>query len=105
MERRTTMTPRSILAGLSLTALLIPAAHAQVSIDVAKITCDQMRNKVANPVAVALWLNGYYAGKRNDTAIDVISLDRNAEKVAEYCMSNPETTLMKAIETTVGAAK
>lgn len=99
------MSPRSILTAFSLTALLISAAHAQVSIDVSKITCDQMRNKVANPVAVALWLNGYYAGKRNDTAIDVISLDRNAEKVSEYCMSNPETTLMKAIETTVGSAK
>jgi hypothetical protein len=48
-----------------------------------------MRSKVANPVAVALWLNGYYAGKRNDTTIDVISLDRNAEKVSEYCMVQP----------------
>ena len=58
-----------------------------------------------NPAAVALWLNGYYAGKRNDTTIDVISLDRNAAKVSEYCASNPEVTLVKAIETTVGAAK
>jgi acid stress chaperone HdeB len=96
---------RSILAGLSFTALLISTAHAQVSIDVSKITCDQMRSKMANPVAVALWLSGYYAGKRNDTTIDVISLDRNAEKVSEYCASNPEATLMKAIETTVGSAK
>ena len=96
--------PRSVLGGFLLSALVISAAHAQVSIDVSKITCDQM-HKMANPVAVALWLNGYYAGKRNDTTIDVISLDRNAEKVSEYCASNPEATLMKAIETTVGAAK
>jgi acid stress chaperone HdeB len=96
---------RSFLAGLLLMALLISPAHAQVSIDVSKITCDQMRSKMANPVAVALWLNGYYAGKRNDPTIDVISLDRNAEKVSEYCASNPGVTLMKAIETTVGAAK
>src|SRR5437762_2922234 len=96
---------RFILAGLLLPTLAISAAHAQVSIDVSKITCDQMRNKMANPIAAALWLNGYYAGKRNDTAIDVISLNRNAEKVSEYCASNPETTLMKAIETTLSAAK
>ncbi|SIO66793.1 HdeA/HdeB family protein [Bradyrhizobium erythrophlei] len=96
---------RSILAGFGFTALLISTAHGQVSIDVSKITCDQMRSKMANPVAVALWLNGYYAGKRNDTTIDVISLDRNAEKVSEYCASNPQATLMKAIETTVGPAK
>jgi acid stress chaperone HdeB len=95
---------RFIVAGLLLPTLAISAAHAQVSIDVSKITCDQM-HKMANPVAVALWLNGYYSGKRNSTAIDVISLTRNAEKVSEYCASNPETTLMKAIETTPGAAK
>ena len=46
-----------------------------------------------NPAAVALWLNGYYAGKRNDTTVDVISLDRNAAKVSEYCASNPEVEL------------
>jgi acid stress chaperone HdeB len=96
---------RFILVSLLLPLLAITSAHAQVSIDVSKITCDQMRNKMANPVAVALWLNGYYAGKRNDTTIDVISLDRNAEKVSEYCASNPESTLMNAIETTVGSAK
>jgi acid stress chaperone HdeB len=97
--------PRSILAGFLFPALVISAAHAQLSIDVSKITCDQMRSKMANPVAVALWLNGYYAGKRNDTTIDVAALDRNAEKVSEYCASNPNVTLMKAIETTVGTAK
>ena len=103
------MMTRSVLTGLLFTALLVPAAHAQVSvsIDVSKITCDQLRNKANNPVAVALWLNGYYAGKRNDTTIDVVSLDRNAEKVSEYCGANPTVTLMKAIETvgTVGVAK
>jgi hypothetical protein len=100
------MLSRSLLTGLLLPAFLISAGHAQVqvSIDVSKITCDQLRNKANNPVAVALWLNGYYAGKRNDTTIDVVSLDRNAEKVSEYCVSNPTVTLMKAIET-VGAAK
>ena len=96
---------RSLLTGFSFAALLISAAHAQVSIDVSKITCEQMRSKVTNPLAVALWLNGYYAGKRNDTTIDVISLDRNAEKVSEYCMANLDATLMKAIETTVGGSK
>ena len=78
---------RSILAAFMLSTLAISAAHAQVSIDVSKITFDQVRNKMSNPVAVALWLNGYYAGKRNDTTIDVISLNRNAEKVSEYCAS------------------
>ena len=96
---------RSILAGLLLSAVTISAAQAQAvtaTIDVSKITCDQLHG-MANPVAIALWLNGYYAGKRNDTKIDVIALDRNAEKVSEYCLRNPSVELMKAIETTIGA--
>jgi acid stress chaperone HdeB len=96
--------PRSILAGFLFLALPICATHAQVTIDVSKITCGQLRSN-ANPVAVAIWLNGYYAGKRNETTIDVIALGRNAEKISEYCVSNPDVALMKAIETTVGTAK
>ena len=97
--------PRSLSIGLCLALLVGPAAEAQVMIDVSKITCDQLRNKVANPVALALWLSGYYAGKRNDSTIDVLLLDRNAEKVSEYCSYNPGVGLMQAIETTLSANK
>jgi hypothetical protein len=38
------------------------------------------------------------AGKRNDSTIDVLLLDRNVEKVSQYCEYNPETNLMEAID-------
>jgi hypothetical protein len=83
---------------------LVSGAHAQVSIDVSKITCEQM-SKSSNPLAVELWLSGYYAGKRNDPTIDVVAVNQNADKVAEYCKSNPNDALMKAVEASAGASK
>jgi hypothetical protein len=51
----------SILVGAS------PVA-AQVTLDVAKITCEQFAtSSVANPDRIAIWLNGFFHGKRGDT--------------------------------------
>jgi hypothetical protein len=83
---------------------VISGAHAQVAIDVSKITCEQM-SKASNPLAVELWLSGYYAGKRNDPTIDVVAVNQNADKVAEYCKSHPDEALMKAVEASVGPSK
>jgi len=92
--------------GSVLVILLVSAAQAQVSIDVSKITCDQyLLNKIANPKTVGVWLSGFYAGKRNITVVDTQALDRNSEKVSEYCGSNRNMTLMQAVETTLGAGK
>jgi hypothetical protein len=39
-------------------------AGAQVTIDVAKITCDQFTlYKVTDPQNIAMWLSGYYHGR------------------------------------------
>jgi acid stress chaperone HdeB len=86
--------------------LAVSVAPAQVTIDVSKITCDQyLLNKVANSRTVAAWLGGFYAGKRNNPVVDTMALERNAEKVSEYCGSNRNMTLMRAVETTLGASK
>jgi hypothetical protein len=80
-----------------------PAA-AQVSLDVAKITCGQyLGYKVANPKNIAIWLNGYYHGKRGDTVIDTQQLDDDSDKIQKYCGENPNTPLMQAIETIIGS--
>jgi HdeA/HdeB family protein len=44
-----------------------PAARAQVTLDVSKITCDQYTShKITSPQNIAIWLSGYYHGKRGD---------------------------------------
>jgi hypothetical protein len=83
-----------------------PVAHAQVSVDVAKITCEQFVGfKVADPKMIAVWLSGYYNGKRDNTVIDPQALERDAGKVRDYCWSNFDQTVMRAAEQALGAGR
>ena len=65
----------AVAAGLNVTLESVRAARAQVTIDVAKITCDQyLGYKVTNPQNIAIWLSGYYHGKRGETTVDTQQL-------------------------------
>ncbi len=83
--------------------LAVPAAQAQVTIDVSKITCEQLlQSKVAAPRIIAIWLSGFYNGKRNNTVLDTQAMDSKASKVMNYCGSNLSMAVMQAVETTLG---
>ena len=88
-----------ILTCVVLAAFVPSAGHAQETIDVAKITCEQyVLFKVADPQHIAIWLNGYYNGKRNNMVVDVAQLKSNAEKVMRYCETNFKGTVVEAVE-------
>lgn len=90
--RHTTMTMLLALTPWS-------GAGAQVTIDVAKITCDQFTlYKVTDPQNIAIWLSGYYHGQRNDTTVDTQELAAYLQKVKDYCNLNPQVKLMQAVE-------
>jgi hypothetical protein len=91
----------------NLTMLLAVAAwsgaSAQVTIDVAKITCDQFTlYKITDPQNIAIWLSGYYHGQRNDTAVDTQELATYLQKVKDYCNLNPQARVMQAVESMLG---
>ena len=92
-------------AGLTLAAIMVSAGHAQVTIDVAKITCGQfLAYSVADPKEIALWLSGYYTGKRaGGTVIDIQAFKSNYDQVRSYCLVNQNTPLMQAVETLFGS--
>jgi hypothetical protein len=51
--------------------IAIPAAHAQVTVEVANITCEQyLAFSVADPRDINIWLNGYYHGKHGSTVFE-----------------------------------
>ena len=83
-----------IFVGLLLIA--ISPLNAQVLLDVAKITCHQFATyKIAHPDRIAIWLNGYFHGKRGDLIVDTQELAGNTDKVKEYCIKNPDVLLMQ----------
>ena len=83
-------------------ALSLPfgaTASAQVTIDVGKITCNQFAlYKVSDPDTIAVWLHGYYSGKRGNTVVEVEKLKANAKNLRDYCLENPDANLLDAVE-------
>src|SRR5262245_4893942 len=74
-------------------------AQAQATIDVAKVTCEQLVAGGPNAVEAVIWLSGYYNGLRKNTVLNLNQFKQNAETVVAECRSNPTTTVMKAVET------
>jgi acid stress chaperone HdeB len=85
----------------AIVALAATAGHAQVTVDVAKITCGQfLAYSIADPKDIALWLNGYYTGKRGGgTLLDPQALKANYDKIRGYCLVNQNIPVMQAVET------
>jgi len=95
--------PRLLISLVAITLSAMWPAQAQVTIDVAKMTCAQFAAyKVASPKNIAIWLNGYYHGKRGDTVVDTQQLDEDTKKIQQYCIDNTNTPLVQAVETIVG---
>ena len=100
------MKGRLVALGTLVAVLAAPGARAQVTVDVAKITCRQfLLDKVASTKSVAIWLSGYYNGKSGNTVIDVGAMERNADKVEDYCRLNLEMTIMEAVKNSLGLDK
>ena len=83
-----------------------PGAHAQVTVDVAKITCDQFTlYKITDPQNIAIWISGYYHGQRGTTTVDTQQLSSALQKVKDYCNLRPQETVMHAVESVFGPPK
>ena len=88
---------------LIFVAIFASTAQAQVTIDISKITCEQFRSyAITDPNNIAIWLSGYYNGRRNNTIIKVESFKENLGKLKDYCITNPKVTVMQAVEVLLG---
>ena len=94
-----------IVLGLVPTLAVPLSVSAQVTVDLSKMTCDQfIKYKVADPKLIAVWLNGYFHGKRGDTVVDTQKLDADADEVEKFCFKNHDAPLMQSVESIIGGA-
>ncbi len=95
-----------VASGLIFALEMVPAARAQVTLDVSRITCDQFTGyKITNPQNIAIWLSGYHSGKRGNTILDTQKLAADTRMLQDYCLRNPQVPVMQAVETLLGAGK
>jgi HdeA/HdeB family len=78
----------------------IPTMQAQVTVDVSKITCEQlsMEQLPFSSRDVVLWLSGYYHREHNNTVIEPGAIKRDANNLNRYCYQHGEMTVMDAVK-------
>jgi acid stress chaperone HdeB len=92
--------PKLAFLGVIVALFSMSAGQAQVTIDISKITCEQIvQYKITNDDSIAFWLYGYYNGKRGNTVVDPQRFKSNVSKVRTFCITNSDMTVMQAIET------
>ena len=97
-----------VTSGLMLVVNIDYSADAQMNmnIDLSKATCEQIyKSKIGTARNIGFWLSGFYHGKRNDTVLDVKALKPNVKELTTYCVRNPQTLVMDAIESLFGEKK
>ncbi len=74
-------------------------AHAQVTVDISKITCEQF-NVLPKADSVAIWLSGYYHGGRHDSIIEMNKFEDNVKDLRAACRQadNFKRPIMQLIE-------
>ena len=91
---------RLLLTSVLLMFVQIPAPRAQVTVDVVKITCEQlsMEELPFTSRDVILWLSGYYHREHDNTVIEPGAIKRDANNLNRYCYQHGEMTVMDAVK-------
>src|SRR5262249_9938914 len=102
-----TMKARLLLTSALFLFVQIPTMQAQVTVDVAKITCQQivMGELPWTQRDVVLWLSGYYNAKRNNTLAEPETIKKDEDNVNRYCYQHRDTTVMDAVKSVLGFDK
>ena len=89
---------RSLMVALAIAGIGLAGPAMAAEADMSKATCKEIGAlPAAKTIAVAMWTNGYVHGKAGNAMVDADAAHANAEKIAEYCKANPDTTLVDAI--------
>jgi acid stress chaperone HdeB len=81
-------------------------ARAQVTIDVAKVTCEQfVQYKITDPDNIAIWISGYYNGKRDNTVLDTQALKTHMRQLRDFCLMNPNDPVLQAASKLLALSK
>ena len=88
----TTLGPLFAIFGASV-------AHAQDTIDVGKITCEQfITSQIIDSRTLSVWLSGYYNGTQKNTIIHPSAVRKSEFTMVNYCVSHPDMILMDAVK-------
>ncbi|MDI3469926.1 MAG: hypothetical protein OJF62_001989 [Pseudolabrys sp.] len=90
---------RVLLPALLLLLAAHNVTHAQVMIDISKVTCQQLL-LMRDSQALSYWLSGYYQGEHRNTTLELERFKSNHSKLRAACRlaKNHETPVMQVID-------
>ena len=84
---------------LAVASIGLAGQAVAAEVDMSKVTCKEVGAlPAAKTIGVAMWVNGYVHGKAGNAMVDSDAALANAEKIVDYCKSNPDATVAAAIE-------
>lgn len=88
------------LSYLSLIGLVFTSvAQAQVSLDMARVSCAQYMALSASDFAVfSAWMSGWFNQKTGYVYVDLDAYARNVANLKSWCASNPTQTVMSGLQ-------
>ncbi|MGM4992264.1 HdeA/HdeB family chaperone [Tardiphaga sp. 841_E9_N1_2] len=88
------------LSYLSLIGLVFTSvAQAQVSLDMARVSCAQYMALSASDSAVfSAWMSGWFNQKTGYVYVDLDAYARNVANLKSWCASNPTQTVMSGLQ-------
>ena len=73
------------------------ATLAAQSLDISKMTCKElMAGNDADRDAGLGYFHGFVAGRKNNQVIDLKAMTELSDKVKDFCLSNPTSTVLDA---------
>jgi hypothetical protein len=91
-------TALALALGVAGTIASCPA-HAQLKIDVSRVTCTEFLAMQPDQArAFSGWMSGYFNQKSGRAVIDFAVYEITLVQLKEWCVSHPENVVMKALE-------
>ncbi len=91
---------KKLIVALALAGALAPSlSHAQVKIDMMKVTCGEVLAMSPDDQAdFAAFMSGFFAKRANRTFIDMGLFQKNVASVMKWCESNKDQSVMAGLE-------
>jgi hypothetical protein len=91
---------------LALAAMLAPSmGSAQIHIDMGTLTCAHyLEMSPHGERDFSAWMSGWFNQKKGSTTVDLDAYRHNIDSVKKWCTSNPNSSVMGALQAATGGA-
>jgi acid stress chaperone HdeB len=96
----------SLYAMAAIAFLAACPAHAQLTVDMSKVTCKQfVTYEITDARSLSIWLSGYFNAQQNNMVVDVSKFRSRSNALKEFCLTHQDLALMEAAKTVIGSNK